>query len=261
MARCSTPQAHGLTHAVVAKVHLRIVAGPGAISPARLEKPKGVLHGPDGADSGTRQSRCYDSEVTQPANRPALRTVFLDRDGILNEKMPEGRYVTRWEEFRILPGVPEAIRRLNEVGLRVVVVSNQRGVARGLHTVADVDAIHEGFRQQLSLAGAHIDAFLICPHDTGQCNCRKPLPGLFDQAVARFPETTAASSAMVGDSLSDIEFGSRLGMKTIFVEGARPDFSPGAEAARKLADRSCASLAEAVYALLDSDAQSLDCPR
>ncbi len=179
-----------------------------------------------------------------------LRTVFLDRDGILNEKMPEGQYVTRWEEFRVLPGVPQALRRLNDAGLRIVVVSNQRGIARGMYTAEDIAAIHEKFEQLLGKAGAHIDAFLICPHDKGECNCRKPLPGLFEQAVARFPEIAAETSAMIGDSLSDIEFGRRLGMMTVFVEGDRERQKPGAEAAAELADLRYASLGEAIDALL-----------
>jgi histidinol-phosphate phosphatase family protein len=112
--------------------------------------------------------------------------------------------VTRWEEFHVLPGVPEALRRLNEAGMRVIVVSNQRGIALGLYTAADVEAIHADFQRQLNGAGARIDAFFICPHDKGQCNCRKPLPGLFEQAVATFPDITAATSVIIGDSLSDI---------------------------------------------------------
>ena len=191
--------------------------------------------------------------MIHPANQSIpsdLRTVFLDRDGILNEKMPEGQYVTRWEDFHVLPGVPEALRRLNEAGLRVIVVSNQRGIARGLYTLADVEAIHAAFQRQLNGAGAHIDAFFICPHDQGQCNCRKPLPGLFEQAVAQFPEITAATSVMIGDSLSDIEFGRRLGMTTIFIEGDGRTRKPGAEEAAKLADLRFASLPAAVEALL-----------
>lgn len=196
------------------------------------------------------QACCYDGRVLPPARHNSLRTVFLDRDGILNEKMPEGQYVTRWEEFHVLPGVPEALRRLNEAGLRVVVVSNQRGIARGLSTAADVDSIHAKFAQLLASSGAHIDAFFICPHDKNQCDCRKPLPGLFHQAVARFPEIAGATSIMIGDSLSDIEFGRRLSMETIFVEGNTQYIAPGAEEAAKLANLRCASLAEAVDALL-----------
>lgn len=179
-----------------------------------------------------------------------MRTVFLDRDGILNQKMPEGQYVTRWEEFRILPGVMQALRRLNEAGLRIVVVSNQRGIARGLYSAADVAAIHAKFQQQLEDSGAHVDAFFICPHDKGQCNCRKPLPGLFDQAVVQFPEIAAETSVMIGDSLSDIEFGRRLGMRTVFVDGDRERQKAGADTAAKLADLRCASLLEAVNMLL-----------
>ncbi len=184
------------------------------------------------------------------ANQTALRTVFLDRDGILNEKMPEHRYVTRWEEFRILPGVPESVRQLNDAGLRVVVVSNQRGIAKGLYTEADLEAIHAKFQQLLEREGAHIDASFICPHEENECNCRKPLPGLFEQAVARFPQITAATSVMIGDSIVDIEFGRRLGMKTIYIEGDGEHRSPGAGEAAKLAYLRFASLPEAVNALL-----------
>jgi D-glycero-D-manno-heptose 1,7-bisphosphate phosphatase len=103
------------------------------------------------------RSRCYDGEVIHPANQAIpsrLRTVFLDRDGILNEKMPEGQYVTRWEDFHVLPGAPEALLRLNEAGMRVVVVSNQRGIARGFYTTADVDAIHEALQRHLNATAA-----------------------------------------------------------------------------------------------------------
>jgi len=142
------------------------------------------------------------------------------------------------------------LRRLNEAGVLAIVVSNQRGIARGLYTAAEVAAIHAKFQQLLERAGAHIDGFFICPHDKGECNCRKPLPGLFEQAVAQFPEITAETSAMIGDSLSDVEFGWRLGMRTVFVEGDRERRKPGAEAAAEQADLRCASLGAAVDALL-----------
>ena len=95
-------------------------------------------------------SHCYHYPVTPRTGIPRdLATVFLDRDGVLNQKMPEGQYVTPSDDFHILPGVPEAIARLNQAGLRVLVVSNQRGIALGLYTAADVDAIHAAFQQQL----------------------------------------------------------------------------------------------------------------
>lgn len=181
----------------------------------------------------------------------SLRTVFLDRDGVLNRKMPEGQFVTRWSEFHPLPRVAEALARLNRASLRVIVVSNQRGVSLGLYSVADVQSIHAEFQSQLKAQGARIDAFYFCPHGRGECNCRKPLTGLFEQARADFPQITAASSLMIGDALSDVEFGRRVGMTTIFLDGNPEHRKPGAEAAAELADLSFPNLAAAVDFLLD----------
>ena len=164
--------------------------------------------------------------------------------------MPEGRYVTSLGDFHLLRGVPEAIARLNRAGIRVIVVSNQRGIALGLYSGADVDAIHASFQNMLKAHGAHVDAFYYCPHDKGQCDCRKPLTGMFDQARRDFPAISAATSAMIGDSLSDIEFGRRLGMMTVFIDGDPDLQKPGALSAAGLADLRFPSLAEAVDALV-----------
>lgn len=164
--------------------------------------------------------------------------------------MPEGKYVTRWDEFRVVPGVPDALLRLNRAKMRVVVVTNQRGIARGFCTLRDVETIHTRFLRELQGAGAHIDSFFICPHDKDDCNCRKPLPGLFEQAVTQFPDITAATSVMIGDSLVDMEFGRHLGMATIFIDVDEDRRSPHAEQASALADLRFASLAAAVDALL-----------
>jgi histidinol-phosphate phosphatase family protein len=196
--------------------------------------------------------RCYHYRVTNSASKTIphdLATVFLDRDGVLNEKMPEGSYVTSSSDFRILPGVSEAIARLNRAALRVVVVSNQRGIALGLYTAADVDDLHAAFQRDLASSGAHIDAFFICPHDRGQCNCRKPLPGLFEQTAARFPDLTVATSVMIGDSLVDMEFARRLGMTAILIESDTAPSRPGDESAQACADFRFPSLSEAVNAL------------
>ena len=155
---------------------------------------------------------------------------MLDRDGVLNRKLPEGEYVSAWEHFDLLPGVAEAIGKLKQAGLRVLVVSNQRGIALGLYRAEDVDRIHAQLQKELEAHGAQIDGFYFCPHDKGACNCRKPLPGLFQQAQAQFPDIQPESSVMIGDSLSDIEFGRNLGMTTIFIEGdpkARENRKPG----------------------------------
>jgi D-glycero-D-manno-heptose 1,7-bisphosphate phosphatase len=191
--------------------------------------------------------------VSNPPDNPIvpyLKAVFLDRDGVINRKMPEGQYVTAWEHFHLLPGVPEAIAALNRKGLRVLVVTNQRGIALGIYSSEDVEAIHARLQSSLAESGAHVDGFYFCPHDKRQCNCRKPGPGLFEQAKADFPEITAETSVVIGDSLSDIEFGQNLGMRAVFIEGDREHQKPGASKAAELADLSFPALAEAVTAIL-----------
>jgi D-glycero-D-manno-heptose 1,7-bisphosphate phosphatase len=184
------------------------------------------------------------------AGKGALRTVFLDRDGVVNEKLPEGRYVTAWSEFRLIPGVAAAIASLNQAGLRVIVVSNQRGIALGLYSAADVHAIQTELQKTLDAHSARIDAFYFCPHDRQQCDCRKPLPGMFEQARRDFPDISAQTSIMIGDGLPDIEFGRRLGMRTAFIAVPLERQRPDAEKAAALADARFGSLAEAVKALI-----------
>jgi len=190
------------------------------------------------------------SSPPESSPRTTLRTVFLDRDGVINRKPPEGEYVASWQQFLLLPGVPEAISRLNRAGIRTIVVSNQRGIALGLYTAVDVHAIHARLQQELAPSGARIDAFYFCPHDKNSCDCRKPGPGLYNQALADFPDITPASSLMIGDSFSDIEFAHRLDMPTIFIEGDPTRQKPGADRARSLADQIFYSLPEAVDYLL-----------
>lgn len=177
--------------------------------------------------------------------------MFLDRDGVLNRKLPEGCYVTSWSEFELLPGVPEAIRKLTRAGLRVLVVSNQRGIALGLYTVEAVQEIHSELQKVLLSYGTSIGGFYFCPHDKSACTCRKPLPGMFENALADFPEIDAQTSVMIGDSMSDIEFGRHLGMRTILVQGDTSRQKPNAKIASALADMRFPSLPDAVDALLE----------
>jgi D-glycero-D-manno-heptose 1,7-bisphosphate phosphatase len=179
-----------------------------------------------------------------------IRCVFLDRDGVINRKPPEGAYVTRWSEFHILPGVEDAISALNRAGYLVIVVSNQRGIALGHSTAADVEALHARLQQLLAAREAHIDAFYFCPHDKNGCGCRKPKTGLFEQAFRDFPAASRANSIVIGDSLSDIEAAENLGVPSIFVDGDPATQKPGAPAAIQRASRVCHSLPEAVALLL-----------
>jgi D-glycero-D-manno-heptose 1,7-bisphosphate phosphatase len=183
-------------------------------------------------------------------NLANIAFVFLDRDGVLNRHLP-GSYVTSWEQFEWLPGVEEAIARLNRSGRKVILVTNQRGIALGLYSEADLQVLHDRLRDHLATHDARLDAIYYCPHDNGQCNCRKPLPGLFEQAFRDFPGATASNSVMVGDSLSDMEVGSRLGMRCILISDPSEPPSPDADRAAALAIASATSLLDFVQRYLD----------
>ena len=175
-----------------------------------------------------------------------VRYVFVDRDGVLNCKMPEGEYVREWAQFHWLPGAEEAIVRMKRAGFTVIVVSNQRGIALGVMTEDLVQEIHRNMQSALAQHGAQLDAIYYCPHDVGVCRCRKPQVGLFEQAFAAFPQARAENSAMIGDSLPDIEAGRRMGMSTIFIQGEPERQKGGAATAVELADEVANSLLEAV---------------
>ena len=137
--------------------------------------------------------------------------VFLDRDGVLNEKMPEGKYVTCPEQFRLLPGAVEGIRQLKAAGYLVFIVTNQRGIARGIFTMEDLQAVHAVMLDALHQAGTDVDGIYVCPHEKDMCDCRKPKPGLLQQAKMDFPQIDFMKSVMIGDSESDIQAGQAAG--------------------------------------------------
>lgn len=175
-----------------------------------------------------------------------IRYVFLDRDGVLNRKRPEGEYVRHWSEFEWLPGSIEAIARMKQAGLTLILVTNQRGIALGLLGEAELDRIHEKMQAELAQHGGSLDAIYYCPHDYGECNCRKPETGLFQKALLRFPDADSRGSIVIGDSLPDVEAGKRLGMTTIFLEGEQERQKAGSRTAAEKADAVAASLLEAV---------------
>ena len=180
--------------------------------------------------------------------RESVRFVFLDRDGVINRKMPEGEWVTTPAQFEMLDGSAAAIAALNRLGTRIIVVTNQRGIAAGLYSEAGLATIHEHMRTLLAAENAHLDAIYYCPHDRVACSCRKPQPGMLLKAFEDFPGATPANSLMIGDSLSDIEAGRAAGMRTVFIEGDASTQSPGAMQARALADHCSSSLAAFVEA-------------
>lgn len=174
------------------------------------------------------------------------KAAFLDRDGTINRKPPEDHYILHWEEFEFLPGVQDAVRRLNAAGFLVIVVTNQRGVARGLMSAAEVELIHARMTAAFAQAGAHLDAVYWCPHEKEPpCGCRKPEPGLLLTA-AREHGVALNASWMVGDSEADVEAGRRAGCRTVRISG------PAGPPAQSGADLRAGSLAEAVGKILAS---------
>jgi len=143
------------------------------------------------------------------------RAVFLDRDGVINRKAPEGRYVTRWAEVEFLPGVAEAVKRIREVGFEVIVVSNQRAVAKGLISKTELEFLHLRMWQELFRGEKGFDAVYYCPHDSHPpCGCRKPQPGML-LAAAHDRGIDLDASWMIGDSESDVLAGRNAGCRTI----------------------------------------------
>jgi histidinol-phosphate phosphatase family protein len=132
-------------------------------------------------------------------------TVLLDRDGVLNRKPPKAEYVRSWSEFAWLPGAREALRSLHLAGFRVVVISNQAGIARGAMTASDVEEIHTRMKKEAESAGGRIEAVYLCPHnwDDG-CECRKPKPGLLFQAQ-RDLHLNLSRSLFIGDDDRDAQ--------------------------------------------------------
>lgn len=182
-----------------------------------------------------------------------IKAAFLDRDGVINQKAPDGEYVTRWEDFRFLPGVVEGITQLNRAGFCVIVVTNQRCVAKGLLTETQLNELHQRMTDELAIAGATIDAIYYCPHELDPpCPCRKPAPGML-LAAARSRNLDLSGSWMIGDSDIDIQAGKNAGCRT-----ARLTINnPNGQAPRTIgagsfdADVNAASLLEAVPQILE----------
>lgn len=150
------------------------------------------------------------------ARRPAA---FLDRDGVLN--IDHG-YVHRPEQLEWVPGAPDAVRLLNEAGYYVLVITNQSGVARGYYDEAAVQRFHAHMQEQLEAQGAHIDAFYYCPHHPEgivkelavRCRCRKPAPGMLEQAERQWP-IDRAGSFLIGDKDDDMAVAATFGIRGI----------------------------------------------
>jgi D-glycero-D-manno-heptose 1,7-bisphosphate phosphatase len=171
-----------------------------------------------------------------------LDTVFLDRDGTVIE---DAQYIKSPLQVKLLAGAAAAIKTLNDAGIRVVIATNQSGIARGLFTVEDYEKVRERFEALLAEGGAHIDASYFCPHHpdvTGECDCRKPGTKMFEDAMRDW-KIDPTRAAYVGDRWRDVAASPKLGGRGILVpspmttaEDRRLAGDAGIERARSLGD-------------------------
>ena len=144
-----------------------------------------------------------------------MSTIFLDRDGVINENRSD--YVKSWSEFRFLPDVPEAIAQLTQAGHRIIVCTNQAGIARGTLSVEAVEDIHRRMCAELDGQGGHIDHVYYCPHGKDErCRCRKPSPGLLLQARDELG-VDLHDAVFIGDSMTDVRAGLAAGIRSVLV--------------------------------------------
>jgi D-glycero-D-manno-heptose 1,7-bisphosphate phosphatase len=150
-------------------------------------------------------------------------TLFLDRDGVLNAELPND-YVKSWDEFVFYPYTLEALKILSKKFMRIIIVTNQKGVGRQIMTEEALQAIHVKMLSEISAHGGRIDKIYYCTAIDNDDVCRKPNPGMAFKAKADFPEIDLANSIMVGNNLSDMQFGKNAGIQTIMVNTTKPMF-------------------------------------
>ena len=151
-------------------------------------------------------------------------SLFLDRDGVINQRIP-GDYVKRWEEFVFLPGVLEVWPVLAQLFPHHFIVTNQQGNAKGLMTPAHLDVVHAKLEEEVKAVGGRLARAYFCPELAGlNPPCRKPNIGMAEWARRDFPAVQFSKSIMVGDSISDMQFGWTAGMKTVFITTKEGEF-------------------------------------
>lgn len=144
-------------------------------------------------------------------------TLFLDRDGVINKRL-ENDYVKTLEEFEFLEGVPEALKDLKDLFGKIIVVTNQQGIAKGLYSENDLNIIHHYMTDEIEKHEGRIDKVYFSPHLAADNHpWRKPGIGMALQAKIDFPEIDFTKAVMIGDSISDMHFGRKTGMKTVFI--------------------------------------------
>ncbi|MFN4008192.1 MAG: D-glycero-alpha-D-manno-heptose-1,7-bisphosphate 7-phosphatase [Chitinophagaceae bacterium] len=149
-------------------------------------------------------------------------TLFLDRDGVINHEK-KNDYIRNVAEFQLYDGILEAIAKLSNFFKYIIIVTNQKGIGKGLMTHEDLATIHQKLCAEVQEAGGKIDAIYYCSDLADDSINRKPQPGMALQAVAAFPDIDLRKSLMVGNKLSDMQFGRNAGMHTAFVATTNPE--------------------------------------
>jgi D-glycero-D-manno-heptose 1,7-bisphosphate phosphatase len=149
-------------------------------------------------------------------------TLFLDRDGVINHEKHLD-YIHTWDEFRFYDGVEKAFEIFSAKFKRIVIVTNQRGIGKGVTRKENVEQIHSNMRAAIEKAGGRVDAIYYCPDIDDTSPNRKPNHGMGLQAVAQFPDIDLSKAIMVGNTLSDMQFGRNLGVYTVFLPTTRPE--------------------------------------
>jgi histidinol-phosphate phosphatase family protein len=144
-------------------------------------------------------------------------TLFLDRDGVINRR-PVDDYVKNWDEFEFLSGVLVALKTLSGIFGKIIVITNQQGIGKGLMTIEGLATIHQKMVLEIEKFGGRVDAVYFCPSLKGEdANCRKPGTAMAELAKKDFPEIDFDKSIMAGDMESDMVFGRNAGMKTVYI--------------------------------------------
>lgn len=149
-------------------------------------------------------------------------TLFLDRDGVINHEKADD-YIRNWDEFRFYDNVREALSKLSDSFGTIVMVTNQRGIGRGLMTEADLHAIHSNMLTAIVEANGRVDKVYYCTAVDSAHSHRKPNPGMAHEAKKDFEHIDFSKSIMVGNKLSDMQFGRNAGMLTVYVDTTHPD--------------------------------------
>lgn len=152
-----------------------------------------------------------------------MKVIFLDRDGVINEYPGDFKYVTNWKGFKFLPGVKEALKKLNKAGYKICIISNQAGVSKGIFSQGTLDEITQNMLNEIKDAGAEIFGVYYCVHrDEDNCSCRKPKAGLIETALKNLGIKELAvikegNCFFIGDTMRDIQTGKSAGCKTLLV--------------------------------------------